>query len=146
MLSHALSYAFVTSRNTTYRSCFLRLFLLWLIMLFMIVIWSAVDLPDWPPACASVVFISFFTRLFTILSNTLPMLLASVIPLSLLHLPFSPFPLYILIISPSCHSLGIVSSWYNWFITFRYISLVSRSASIIASFGILSGPVLFFPF
>ena len=47
--SHALSYAFVTSRNAMCRSWFLWCF----IIVFRIRRWSAVDLPFWPPAWAS---------------------------------------------------------------------------------------------
>ena len=81
--SHALSYAFVMSRNTTCRSCFFY-FLLWFIMLFSILMWSAVDFPACPPACASVVSISFLMRLLISLSNNFPILLVRVIPLSCL--------------------------------------------------------------
>ena len=42
--SQALSYAFVTSRNAMYKFCFFFL-LLWFIMLFRILMWSAVDFP-----------------------------------------------------------------------------------------------------
>ena len=65
--SQALSYALVTSRNAMYRFCFFFL-LLWFIMLFRILMWSAVDFPAWPPAWASVILISSLMRLFQIFS------------------------------------------------------------------------------
>ena len=55
--------------------------------------WSTVAFPFCPPACASVILILGVILLFIILSNNLPKLLASVIPLSLEHFPFLPFPL-----------------------------------------------------
>ena len=91
--SPALSYAFVTSRNATWRSSFLLVFLCCLIMVFRINRWSAVAFPFWPPAWASVILTVLVSLLFIIISNSLPMLLPSVIPLSLLHLPFFPLPL-----------------------------------------------------
>ena len=54
---------------------------------------SAVDLSACPPAWASLVLISCLMRLFTRLSNSLPLLLARVMPLSELHLPLLPLPL-----------------------------------------------------
>ena len=91
--SQALSYAFVTSRNAMCRSWFLFVFLWCLIIVFRIRRWSAVDLPFWPPAWASVMSTVLVILLLIILSKSLPMLLARVIPLSLLHFPFLPFPL-----------------------------------------------------
>ena len=67
-------------------------------------------IPSWPPAWAGVIEVSFLILLFISLSNSFPMLLAGVIPLSLLHFPLIPFPLYILFISPCCHCCGILSS------------------------------------
>ena len=66
-----------------------------------------------PPACASVSLFSCLIWLLMSLSNTFPMLLASAIPLSLLHFPFSPLTLYIMMISPSCHSMGMDSLYCN---------------------------------
>ena len=63
------------------------------IIVFRIRRWSAVDLPFWPPAWASVMFTVLVILLLIILSKSLPMLLARVIPLSLLHFPFLPLPL-----------------------------------------------------
>ena len=106
--------------------------------------WSTVELPLLPPACASVILMSFFALSLMILSYNFPKLLDSVIPLSLEHLPFIPFPLYIVMISPSCHSCGIVSVLVILFRVAWYMVLVSWSASMKASFGMLSGPVFFF--
>ena len=47
----------------------------------------------WPPACASVMSTVLVILLLIILSKSLPLLLARVIPLSLLHFPFLPLPL-----------------------------------------------------
>ena len=55
--------------------------------------WSVVALPLVPPACASDMFALDRALLFTILSYIFPMLLATVIPLSLEHFPLVPFPL-----------------------------------------------------
>ena len=108
--------------------------------------WSTVELPILPPACASVILMSFFALSLMILLYNFPKLLDSVIPLSLEHLPFIPFPLYIVMISPSCPSCGIVSVFVILFRGAWYMVLVSWSASMKASFGMLSGPVFFFPF
>ena len=78
-----------------------------------------------------------------ILSYDFPKLLDSVIPLSLEHLAFIPFPLYIVMISSSCHSCGIVSVFVILFRVAWYMVLVSWSASVKASLGMVSGPVLF---
>ena len=91
--SHALSYALVTSRNAMYRSSFLFLFLWVCIIVLSIRRWSAVAFPFCPPACASEMFTTLDILLFIILSNIFPMLLPRVIPRSLLHFPFFPFPL-----------------------------------------------------
>ena len=64
---------------------------------------SIVDLPSFPPACASVMSICFRARLLMILSYTFPTLLATVIPRSFENIPFLPFPLYSLVIVPICH-------------------------------------------
>ena len=45
--------------------------------------------------------------LFIILPYSFPKLLDGVIPLSLEHFPFVPIPLYIVVMLPSCHSIGI---------------------------------------
>ena len=63
--------------------------------------WSVVDLPSLPPAWASDIFIWGRVRLSIIRSYTFPMLLDTVIPLSLEHFPFFPFPLDSRVISPS---------------------------------------------
>ena len=55
--------------------------------------WSAVELLVFPPAWAFVMWIFFFTLSLMILSYTFSTWLVSVIPLSLEHLPFTPFPL-----------------------------------------------------
>ena len=55
--------------------------------------WSAVAFPFCPPACASDMFTTLYIILFIIRSNSFPMLLPRVIPRSLLHFPFFPFPL-----------------------------------------------------
>ena len=86
----------------------------------------------------------FFILSLRILSYTLPTLLASVIPRSLLHFPFIPFPLYSLLISPSSQLSGIFSLLCIAFIILQNIFLVSVSASMKISLGILSGPRLFF--
>jgi hypothetical protein len=70
------------------------------IRLLSIIMWSAVAALFWPSACVSVIVISVFILWVKSLSNSFRKLLASVIPLSLLHFPFSPFPLYSLLISP----------------------------------------------
>ena len=67
--NHTLSYAFVTSRNTTYRSCFF-FFLLWFIMLFSTLVWSDVNFPACPPACSLYfVFDSVVDQSFKYLSH-----------------------------------------------------------------------------
>ena len=87
--SHALSYAFVMSRNAMCRYWFLCVFLWCFIIVFRIRRWSAIDWPFWLPAWASVVMSTVLDiLLLIILSKSLPMLLARVIPLSLLHFPF----------------------------------------------------------
>ena len=91
--SHALSYALLTSRNAMWIPCFAPFHFAWFIIEFRIIMWSAVDFRACPPAWVSVIFITFFIRLFIILSNSLAVLLARVMPLSLLHFPFVPFPL-----------------------------------------------------
>ena len=84
--SHALSYAFCTSRNITYAVCFL--FINSLIVCFRTIRWSAVALPGIPPAWASVIFTCPFILSLIILSYNFSELLARVIPLSFKHLPF----------------------------------------------------------
>ena len=105
--------------------------------------WSTVAFPVIPPPWASVICTSFFILSLRILSYTLPTLLASVIPRSLLHFPFIPFPLYSLLISPSSQLSGIFSLLCISFIILQNIFLVSGSASMKISLGILSGPRLF---
>ena len=70
--SHALSYAFVTSRYTIYRGFFL--FFCVAKLSFSIVRWSVVDLHSLPPTCASDIFIWGRVRLSIIRSYTFPML------------------------------------------------------------------------
>ena len=84
-------------------------------------------------------FYSFIEDYFTYLL----MLLASVIPRPLLHFPFIPFPLYSFIISPSSQLSGIFCLLCVYFITLQNLFLVSGSASMKISLGILSGPWLF---
>ena len=72
------------------------------------------------------------------------MLLDSVIPLSVLHLPFVPFPLYIRLSSPLCPCGGIVFVFVMWLNMLRYDFLVFLLASMSASLGMLSGPVALF--
>ena len=66
--------------------------------------------PSGPPACASVIFIIRVALSLIILSNTLHTLLASVMPLSLEHLPLVPFPLYSPFMFPLSHWSGMLSS------------------------------------
>ena len=108
---HALSYALVTSRNVAY-TCFLC-DLAMFIASFRVRRWSVVALPLIPPAWASVTSTIGVALLFTILSNSFPTLLASVIPLSLEHLPLVPFPLYKLVMFPLSHWSGMVSCLRN---------------------------------
>ena len=95
------------------------------------------------PAWASVILISFLALSFIILSYNFQKLLESVIPLSFEHLSFVPFPLYIIMMLPSCHSSGISSVWVIVLSASRNISLVSLLVSMNISLGMLSGPVLF---
>ena len=90
-LSHALSYAFVTSRKVTYVSFFISLFCLMASLI--LSMWSERHISFLPPAWFWLIFISFTILLLSSLSYVFPMLLDRVIPLSLLHLPFIPFPL-----------------------------------------------------
>ena len=69
-----------------------------------------------------------------ILSYNFPKLLDSVIPLLLEHLPYIPFPLYLVMVSPSCHSCGIVSVFVILFRVAWYMVLVCWSASMKAFF------------
>ena len=64
-------------------------------------------LPSLPPACASVICSFVVALLFTIRSNSLPTLLASVIPLSFEHFPLVPLPLYSLVMFPFSHCSGM---------------------------------------
>ena len=90
-LFHALLYALVTSRNTSIGFCFFSL--LALMKLIIRKRWSAVDFPLILPPWFGVMFMTSLILLFIILSNSFPELLLRVIPLSLLHFPFFPFPL-----------------------------------------------------
>ena len=81
--SHALSYAFWTSRKITY--AVLPFILVSWIVCFSVMRWSQVALP----ACDPVISTCFFILSLTILSYTLPALLARVIPLSLEHFSFA---------------------------------------------------------
>ena len=67
-------------------------------------------------------------------------------PLSLEHFHLVPFPLYSLIISPSSHARGIFSASCAFSVMAFNIFLVSGVPSMNISFGILSGPRLFFLF
>ena len=102
-----------------------------------------VALSGMPPACASVISVTFFTLSFIILSYSFPALLARVMPLSFEHLPLVPLPLYGLIMLPCSQLLGIVSSWCIWLIACLSSFLVVGSASMNTSLGISSGPMLF---
>ena len=139
--SHALSYAFWTSRKITY--AVLPFILVSWIVCFSVTRWSQVALPGVPPACDPVISTCFFILSLTILSYTLPALLARVIPLSLEHFPFFPLPLYSLRISPSRQLGGIFSALWILLKILHIMFLVSWSASMNTSFGILSGPRLF---
>ena len=105
--------------------------------------WSVVDLPSFPPACASVLFICFRARLLITLSYTFPTLLATVIPRSFEHIPFLPFPLYSLVIVPICHCWGVSCFLIMQLNIFLYILFVLLSAFVNISFGISSGQQLF---
>ena len=91
--SHALSYAFVTSKNTMYAG-FPWLYISFMIS-FRIAKWSVAAFQFWLPAWFSVMLILVLALLSNILSNSFPKL-----PLSLEHFPLFPFPLYSLIIGP----------------------------------------------
>ena len=101
-------------------------------------------LPYFPPAWASVIWVTSLTLSFMIRSYTFPTLLARVIPLSLEHFPFWPLPLYSLMILPSSHDLGMLSSSWTLFIILVRVLVVSRLASRNISLGTSSGPWLFF--
>ena len=119
-------------------------FLICLIASFRTIRWSTVALPVIPPPWASVICTSFLILSLRILSYTLPKLLASVIPLSLLHFPLAPFPLYSLFISPSNQLFGMFSLLWISSIILHSMFLVSGSASMKISLGMPSGPKLFF--
>ena len=72
-----------------------------------------------------------------ILSYTLPTLLASVIPRSLLQFPFIPLPLYSLLIPPSSQLSGIFSLLCISFIILQNKFLVYGSASMKISCPVL---------
>ena len=105
--------------------------------------WSTVALPFLPPAWASVMLMSFLALSFIILSYHFTKLLGSVIPPPFEHFPFIPFPLYIVMMLPSCHSSGISSVWLIVLSASRNISLVSLLASMNIAFCMLLGPALF---
>ena len=140
--SHALSYAFWTSRKITY--AVLPSFRISWIICFSAIRWSVVALPSFPPAWASVIWVTSLTLSFMTRSYTFPTLLARVIPLSLEHFPFWPLPLYSLMILPSSHDLGMLSSSWTLFIILVRVLVVSRFASRNISLGMSSGPWLFF--
>ena len=71
--SHALTYAFSTSRNIPYAACFL--FINSFIVCFWTIRWSAVALPGIPPAWASVIFTCPFMLSLIIISYNFPKLL-----------------------------------------------------------------------
>ena len=120
---HALSYAFVTSRNVAYTGCFCVLAAL--IASLRISRWSVVALPFWPPAWASVISAIRVALLFTILSKSFPMLLANVMPLSFEHFPLVPLPLYSRVMFPFSHWGGISLFLSILLNMFRYIYLVA---------------------
>ena len=91
----------------------------------------------------SVIFIFFLALLLSILSNSLPKLLARVIPLSFEHLPLLPLPLYSRIICPFCHCSGMSLLSAIVCSAFLYPLIVWGSALVNISFGISSGPVAF---
>ena len=142
--SHALSYAFWTFRNTRY--AMFPLFLISFMICLSTMRWSTDALPGIPPAWASVIFTAFFTPSFMILSYTLPTLLARVIPHSFEHLPLVLLPLYRRIMFPWSQLFGIFSFWWILLMVFDNILVVVSLASMNNSFGIPSGPRLFFSF
>ena len=102
------------------------LFLISFMVCFITIRWSTVALPGIPPAWASVICTTFFTLSLMILSYTLPMLLAGVIPLSFEHLPLVPLPLYSLIMWAWSQLDGICPFWCILFIVVRRVFLCSR--------------------
>ena len=92
--------------------------------------WSVVALPFCPPAWFSVMFIFSLALLLSILSNSLPKLLARVIPLSFEHLPLLPLPLYSRIICPFCHCSGMSLLSAIVCSAFLYTSIVWGSALV----------------
>ena len=88
--SHALSYAFWTSRNMRYAA--FPLFLISFMICLSMMRWSTLTLPGIPPTWASVIFTAFFTLLFMTFSYTLPTWLARIIPYSFEHLSLVPLP------------------------------------------------------
>ena len=89
--SQALSYAFVTSKNTTYAAFFFLL--IFLISSFVSIMCSDVDLFFCPPAWLMLILSFLVILSFMILSKSFPKLLPRVIPLSLEHFPRVPLPL-----------------------------------------------------
>ena len=88
--SHALSYAFVTSRNAMHRSSFFCYVFFYYCVKYQEVVCCCFSSPP-PPACASDMFTTLDILLFIIRLNSFPMLLPRVIPRSLLHFPFFSF-------------------------------------------------------
>ena len=127
--SHALSYAFWTSRNTRY--AMFPLFRISFMICLSTMRWSTVVLHGIPPAWAPVIFTAFFTLSFMILSYTLPTLLARVIPRSFQHLPLVPLPLYRRIMFPWSQLFKIFSSWWILLMVFNNVLLVASLASMI---------------
>ena len=101
-------------------------------------------LPSFPPAGASVIWVTSLALSFMIRSYTFPTLLARVITLSLEHFPFWPLPLYSLMILPLSHDLGMISSSCTLLIILVRFLVVFWLASRNISFGMSSGPWLFF--
>ena len=142
--SQARSYAFVTSRKVMNVGCLL--FLLSCIVSFILRMWSVVPMPFLPPACSSDILMFLRMHVLISLSYSLPILLDRVMPLSLLHFPFAPLPLYSLMTLPFCHCVGMFFVDVMWLSALRMIVLVCLFASMNAMFGMLSGPVALFLF
>ena len=99
-----------------------------------------------PPAWAFVITTCCLTLSLIILSYSFLTLLARVIPLSFEHFPFLPLPLYSRIISPCSQLVGISSVVCILLKIFRMVFLTVLFPSMNISFGISSGPRLFFLF
>ena len=122
-------------------------FAIWLILIFLWTLyfqivclraiwWSAVALHGICPACALWYLQPFWDLSLIILSYILPTLSARIIPLSLERSPFTPFPLYSLVMLPCNQLVGMVSFWCTWLIAYFSNSLVVGSASMNISLGI----------